>query len=104
MTYTGEMLNDLTQTTAQVQDGKEVIKPGRIASDLHFENNSALRTYLISLAAKILVKSSEPTDSALPLKEFAAELNRKMGMADAAEMIRQEAAELRRMSYEEYGS
>jgi hypothetical protein len=88
MTYSGSMINDLVHSVELTE----------------FRNNEALRTYLRSLAKKLLDRASEPTDPGLENKEFIHEMCRKQGLAEAVNLILEEIDELRRMSNEEYGS
>jgi hypothetical protein len=69
------------------------LRDKRQRDELH-SDNEALRAYLLDLGSKILEAAAEPTDPALHHKDFVAEINRKNGMYDAAEMIRKEAEEL----------
>src|SRR4029077_10848584 len=86
MTYSGTMLKDLTIRTAEIQDRSEKLQSESAKhSEFRFENNSALRAYLIKIVGRILDKAAEPTDPALEHQQFLAEVNQKWGMTKAAE-------------------
>jgi len=81
---------------------KLIAKYGR--DDLHFENNSALRSYLLNLAMRLLEKADAIPSPASSDPQFSEKWGIKMGLTEAANFLREESANLRMMSQEEYGS
>jgi hypothetical protein len=90
MTYSGTMIRNLEEAVERAQENARL-------THLHFENNSALRQYLYDLALRIVEKASEPVPPYLALPDFLKQSAMKLGMVEAAQMIREEAAEMRRM-------
>jgi hypothetical protein len=87
MTYSGTMMKDL----------EEAVERARSNHPFYFENNSALRMYLYDLALRIVERASEPVPQGLATPDFLKQTAMKLGMVEAAQMIREEAAHMRKM-------
>lgn len=91
--YSGTLMETIHATVVKAEESAR-------RNDLHFENNFALREYLLALAFRILGEANLPSDTR------AADFNERAGIArgmiKAAEMIRTEVAEMRRMSDRDY--
>ena len=90
MTYSGTMIQDLE---ASVERARENARQ----THLYFENNSAFRIYLYDLALRIVERASEPVPQGLATPDFLKQTAMKLGMVEAAQMIREEAAHMRKM-------
>jgi hypothetical protein len=97
MTQLDTVIQGLHQTVeSAVKKASESAK----RADLHFENNSALRQYLLDLSDRIIDQAILPGND----PDFAEKIGIMRGMLKAADLIRQEAQEMLRLSLEDYAS
>jgi hypothetical protein len=92
MTYSGSMMKDLTLRTEQVCEQSDSDQAAE-----HKWTEQGVRGYLRKLAMRILDKASEPSDPGMANRDFIYEVNRKLGLSQAAQMILEEIDDLGRI-------